>query len=197
MPPTAPAAGTPPVDAIADAQPDDPHISLDIDVVHDGGDWTSLADADGRIRAAAAALAAELELSSGEICVALSSDTQVAELNATYRGKPAPTNVLSFPAVALVPVDGEPRFLGDVVLALETMQREAADLGIPLAHHLQHLAVHGMLHLLGYDHHTDEEAEAMESLEVRILARLGIPDPYAAAEGAAPSPEHLSRRPKP
>jgi probable rRNA maturation factor len=67
------------------------------------------------------------------------------------------------------------------VLALETMQREAAELKLPLEHHMQHLAVHGILHLLGYDHETDDEAQAMESLEIRILARLDIPDPYAAA----------------
>jgi probable rRNA maturation factor len=195
MPPIAPATGAPPVDAIGDAPGDDPPISLDIDVVHDGGDWTSVADAERLVRAAAAALAAETGLSSGEICVALSADAEVAELNATYRGKPAATNVLSFPAVPLVPVDGEPRFLGDVVLALETMQREAADLGLAVAHHLQHLVVHGMLHLLGYDHQTDAEAEAMEALEVRILARLGIADPYAAAaEGPIDSPEAVNPR---
>ena len=187
MPPIAPASGAP-VDAFADAQADDPPISLDIDVVEDGGDWSSVAGADGLVRTAARALAAELGLASGEVCVALSSDAQVAELNGAYRGKPAPTNVLSFPSTGLLPVDGEPRFLGDVILALETLQREAADLGLPLQHHMQHLVVHGMLHLLGYDHQTDADAEAMEGLEVRVLARLGIADPYAA-DGAAPPPE--------
>jgi probable rRNA maturation factor len=182
MPPNAPVASAPPVIGTDDAQADaDPPLSLDIDVVLEAGDWNAVDAADALVRAAAAALATELGISSGEICVALSDDAQVAELNASYRGKAAPTNVLSFPAVPLLPVDGEPRFLGDVVLALETMQHEAADLKLPLAHHMQHLVVHGLLHLLGYDHQTDEDAEIMESLEVRILSRLDIADPYSAA----------------
>ncbi len=182
MSPVAPVTNAPPANGTDDAQADaDPPISLDIDVVHEDGDWAAVAGADALVRAAAAALAAELGPIEGEVCVALSSDAQVAELNGSYRGKPAPTNVLSFPAVPMLPVDGEPRFLGDIVLALETMRREAAELKLPLEHHMQHLAVHGILHLLGYDHETDDEAQAMESLEIRILARLGIPDPYAAA----------------
>ncbi len=116
-----------------------------------------------------------------EACVALSSDAEVARLNATYRGKQAATNVLSFPAGPAPAGGGDVRLLGDLVLAAETVTREAAELGLPLEHHLQHLVVHGLLHLLGYDHEMDEEAETMEALEVRILARLGIDDPYAAA----------------
>lgn len=194
MPPNAPVTSAPPVNGTDDAQADaDPPLSLDIDVVHEGGDWDLVAGADALVREAVRALAAEVALSSGEVCVALSNDAQVAELNASYRGKAAPTNVLSFPAVPMLPVEGEPRFLGDVVLALETMQREAADLELPLAHHMQHLVVHGLLHLLGYDHETDEEAQAMECLEVRILARLGIADPYAAAERIDPL-DHASHR---
>ena len=182
MSPVTPVTNAPPANGTDDAQADaDPPISLDIDVVHEDGDWAAVAGADALVRAAAAALAAELAPIKGEVCIALSSDAQVAELNGSYRGKPAPTNVLSFPAVPMLPVDGEPRFLGDIVLALETMQREAAELKLPLEHHMQHLAVHGILHLLGYDHETDDEAQAMESLEIRVLARLGIPDPYAAA----------------
>ncbi len=160
---------------------DDPHLSLDIDVVHDGGDWGSVAGAEELVRAAAVAVARELAISRAEICVALSNDEQVAELNGSYRGKLKPTNVLSFPAVPMLPVEGEPRFLGDIVLAFETLQREADDLGVPLAHHMQHLVVHGILHLVGYDHQTDEQAKEMESLEVRILADLGVADPYAGA----------------
>ena len=160
---------------------DDPRRSLDIDVVLDGGDWDAVADAVGLVRTAATAAAGALSISHAEVCVALSSDEQVAELNGSYRGKFKATNVLSFPAVPMLPVDGEPRFLGDIVLALETLQREADDLGVPLAHHMQHLVVHGLLHLVGYDHQTDEEAKEMESLEVRILSGLGVADPYAAA----------------
>jgi len=183
MPHISPGTGAPIVDGSDDAQSDsDPPISLTIDVVHDGGDWEKVAGVDDLVREAAAALAGVLALSGGEVCLALSNDAQVAELNASYRGKSAPTNVLSFPAVPMLPVEGEPRFLGDIVLALEILEREAADLRIPLAHHLQHLVVHGLLHLLGYDHQTDEEALEMEGLEVRVLARLGIADPYVGGE---------------
>jgi probable rRNA maturation factor len=173
----------------------EPPLSLDIDVVHDGGDWAAVAGADDLVRVAATAVAAELDLARSEVCVALSNDVQVAELNKSYRGKAAPTNVLSFPAGPTIPIDeDEARFLGDVVLALETLQREAGDLGLPVEHHMQHLVVHGLLHLLGYDHGTDVEAQAMEGLEVRILKRLGIADPYAAAGEPINPPEHLSQR---
>jgi probable rRNA maturation factor len=196
MPHTVPATIAPAVgsgDAPAGADPEPP-LSLDIDVVHEGGDWSAVAGADDLVRAAAAALAAELDLAASEACVALSSDEQVAKLNKSYRGKAAPTNVLSFPAGPTIPIDeNEARFLGDVVLALETLQREAGDLGLPIEHHMQHLLVHGLLHLFGYDHEMDEEARAMESLEVRILKRLGIADPYAAAGKPINLPEHTSR----
>jgi len=185
MPPYAPESGTPPVTGPDDAPADDPPIGLYIDVVHEDGGWECLPAAETLVRETAAALAVELDIASGEVCLALSTDALVAELNGSYRGKPMPTNVLSFPAVPMLPAEGEPRFFGDIVLALETLQREAADLGLPLSHHMQHLVVHGLLHLLGYDHQTDEEAQEMEGLEVRILARLGIADPYAAAGDAA------------
>lgn len=168
-------------DARASAEVEPP-IGLAIDVVHEAGDWTPLDAVADAMRAAAGALAAELKISASEACVALSSDAEVERLNATYRGKEAPTNVLSFPAGPdHSPAPGDVRFLGDLVLARETLSREAAELGLPIEHHLQHLVVHGLLHLLGYDHETDDEAEAMEAAEVRILARLGITDPYAAA----------------
>ena len=104
----------------------------------------------------------------------------VRGLNATYRGKDAPTNVLSFPFQT--PPGGVPEdapYLGDVMLAAETIGREAAEGGIAPTAHLQHLVVHGLLHLLGFDHTTDVEAEQMERIEVEILATLGIADPYA------------------
>jgi len=172
------------VPLLADAEPP---IGLSIDLVHEAGDWGSLEPVSDAVQAAAGALAAELGTTASEACVALSSDAEVERLNAAYRGKPAPTNVLSFPAgpalptSAEAPLAGQVRFLGDLVLAAETVSREAADLGVPLAHHLQHLVVHGLLHLLGYDHQSDDEAEVMEALEVRILAHLGIANPYAAA----------------
>ena len=99
-------------------------------------------------------------------------------LNARFRGIDRPTNVLSFPA-AEPGRPGKARALGDIALAFETLEREAAELAIPLADHYRHLIAHGFLHLIGYDHETDTEAERMEALETRILARLGAADPYA------------------
>ena len=110
----------------------------------------------------------------------LADDGMVRQLNATYRGKDAATNVLSFPFQA--PPGGMPQdmpYLGDVVLAAETVLLEAAERGIAPTAHLQHLVVHGLLHLLGFDHDTDAEAERMEHLEAQILATLGIANPYA------------------
>ncbi|WP_425086494.1 rRNA maturation RNase YbeY [Zavarzinia compransoris] len=117
-----------------------------------------------------------------EIDLCLSSDEAVQQLNRDWRGKDKPTNVLSFPGLeggiaASLPAEA-PRPLGDIVLALETCQREAVEQDKSLAHHVQHLVVHGVLHLLGYDHESDAEAKAMEALEVSVLAGLGVPDPY-------------------
>src|SRR5271166_1456724 len=112
------------------------------------------------------------------VSLCLSDDAGVRELNARWRGIDKPTNVLSFPT-AQRRVDSTPPMLGDIALAYETMAREAETSGIALAAHYRHLVAHGFLHLLGYDHRTDEEAERMEALEQRILARLGVADPYA------------------
>jgi len=143
----------------------------------------------GRSRCAALAGAA----GPVEIDLCLSDDAAVRALNRDYRGKDKPTNVLSFPglegAVAgLLPPEA-PRPLGDIVLAYETCAKEAQDQGKSLGDHVQHLVVHGVLHLLGYDHEEEAEAAEMETLEVRILAGLGIADPYAA--GDAPGAEAL------
>ena len=107
------------------------------------------------------------------LVVLLTDDAAVRDLNARFRGKDAPTNVLSFPA----PANPEGH-LGDVALAFGVCTREAAEQGKALGRHLQHLVVHGVLHLLGYDHMSDDEAEAMEGLERIVLAGLGAPDPY-------------------
>ncbi|WP_346764262.1 rRNA maturation RNase YbeY [Caulobacter sp. SLTY] len=104
----------------------------------------------------------------------LTGDNEVADLNTRFRHKPGPTNVLSFPA----PPNPE-NHLGDIALAYGVCAREAAAQGKTLADHLRHLTVHGVLHLAGYDHQTDDEAEAMEALERRVLADLGVADPYA------------------
>ncbi|MBE7218084.1 MAG: rRNA maturation RNase YbeY [Caulobacteraceae bacterium] len=111
-----------------------------------------------------------------EVIVLLADDAAVRDLNARFRGKDAATNVLSFPAAP----SAAPH-LGDVALASGVCAREAAAQGKPLAHHLQHLVVHGVLHLLSFDHETDVEAEEMEALERTVLAGLGVPDPYRAA----------------
>jgi probable rRNA maturation factor len=123
------------------------------------------------IQAATAALAKGVGIS--EITVLLTDDAAVQDLNARFRGKDRPTNVLSFPA----PETARPH-LGDVALAYGVCAAEAADQGKTLAAHLAHLTAHGVLHLIGYDHETEAEAEAMEGLERAILAGLGLPDPY-------------------
>lgn len=110
----------------------------------------------------------------GGVIVLLADDAAVAELNQRFRDKAGPTNVLSFPA-AENPED----HIGDIVLARGVCALEAAEQGKPLAHHLQHLVAHGVLHLVGYDHQMETEAEEMEALERRILAGLDVPDPYA------------------
>jgi probable rRNA maturation factor len=114
----------------------------------------------------------------GELAILLCDDGAMRELNSRWRGKPEPTNVLSFPAA---PGAGA---LGDIAIAYETTAREAEAAGKPFADHLAHLAVHGFLHLLGYDHQSEGDAGAMERLETLILARLGIADPYAPGDTA-------------
>lgn len=156
----------------------------------DRTDWTQLTQ-----RAVAAAFAqtphAELrtEPVAIEISVKFSDNAEVQALNATYRGKDAPTNVLSFPMVqpdlleSLNMGDDGEVLLGDIILAKETCEREAEEKKISFADHATHLIVHGTLHLLGYDHMVDHEAEAMEAIETRALAALGIANPYAEPTG--------------
>lgn len=112
-----------------------------------------------------------------ELSILLTDDAEQRELNQQWRGKDASTNVLSFPQIEpFGPVVG---LLGDITLARETLIREAEDQGVTFEDHFTHLVVHGFLHILGYDHLTDDEATAMEGLETAILATLGIADPYA------------------
>jgi probable rRNA maturation factor len=112
--------------------------------------------------------------------ITLADDDAQQALNRTWRGKDAPTNVLAFAATdpSLSVPAGAPLLLGDVVLAFETVRREAAEQDKPFADHLRHLVVHGVLHLLGYDHQDAAEAAAMEAREIAILAELGVPNPY-------------------
>jgi len=118
-----------------------------------------------------------------ELSLVLGGDPLVRSLNRRWRGRDQATNVLSFPAGSEAGGEG-PLLLGDVVLAYETVAREAETQGKTLAAHLSHLVAHGVLHLLGFDHESDAEARRMEGLERRILARLGMGDPYRAREAA-------------
>ncbi len=159
-------------------------MDLDISIESpwpDATDWADLAE-----RAAAATAQVAPELANGRLSASLlfADDAEVHVLNREWRAKDKPTNVLSFPMLEredllALAADGPPELLGDIALALETCAREAADKGVPLDHHAAHLIVHGLLHLAGHDHvDSDEQAEAMEALETRILAKLGIADPY-------------------
>ena len=151
-----------------------------IDLEIEEAAWSSvLPDAEVLIIQAAEAALGVTTCRKGEgLTVLLADDATVRDLNARFRGKDYATNVLSFPA----PPNPE-RHLGDIALAYGVCAREAGEQGKPLAHHLQHLVAHGVLHLLGYDHETDPDAEAMEGIERQILAGLGVPDPYAAEQG--------------
>lgn len=150
--------------------------------------WNSEPDADAVIQRAVAVAAemADADTADTELAVMLTDDAGIRTLNSNWRGIDKPTNVLSFPALrpptGVSGADDIPPMLGDIAIAYETARREADDEQKPFDHHLSHLTVHGFLHLVGYDHETDDEAEAMEALEIEILAQLGIPDPYADRE---------------
>jgi len=154
---------------------------LTADIVITADCWRAEPAAEAIVQRAivAAAGAASEQADRGELAVMLTDDDGIRTLNHDWRGIDKPTNVLSFPAVALPGRGGEPRALGDIAIAYETTRREAETENKPFGHHLSHLAIHGFLHLIGYDHETDDDAETMEQLERNILARLGIPDPYA------------------
>lgn len=163
-------------------------VPLQIEFRCEDDSWQAVPDAEAMIEQAL-----RLAWSSGagdegvaypaEVSVLLAGDTTLQALNREWRGKDRPTNVLSFPGPDM-PIPSEDgtfvSHLGDLAMSYQTLAREADAEGKSLAQHLQHLAVHGMLHLQGHDHETEEEAEEMEALERTLLARLGIPDPYAA-----------------
>jgi probable rRNA maturation factor len=156
----------------------DPAIEVEVE----DAAWNAVSDVEAVVTRAAVAAVAALILLRGEaaeedqsVTVLLTDDETVADLNQRFRHKAGPTNVLSFPA----PPNPE-GLMGDIALAHGVCAREAAEQGKALADHLRHLTVHGVLHLAGYDHQTDDEAEAMEDLERRVLAALGVSDPYAA-----------------
>jgi len=124
-----------------------------------------------------------------EVSLALADDETIRALNRDYRHKDSPTNVLAFPAPPNLMPEG-PRLLGDIILAFETVSAEAEAQSKSLSNHLQHLVVHGLLHLLDFDHGTDEDASKMEQLEKQILQQLDVPDPY---EQQAPEMMEMSR----
>jgi probable rRNA maturation factor len=149
--------------------------------------WQTEPEAEAVIHRAieVAAEIADADIGEAELAVMLTDDSGIRTLNNNWRHIDKPTNVLSFPALqptGSVGPDEAPRMLGDIAIAYETTRKEADDEQKPFDHHLSHLAVHGFLHLVGYDHEKDDDAEAMEALEREILAQLGIPDPYADRE---------------
>lgn len=157
--------------------------SIAIEIAAESDLWQDLEAIEARMSQSVAASIAVAKLKhapGAELSIVLTDDASIREINAEWRKMDKPTNVLSFPqaegkAVATTPM------LGDIILAHETIAREAEEAGKSFEDHLSHLTVHGLLHLFGYDHLTDAEAEVMEALEVRILATLGIDNPYADA----------------
>ena len=168
-------------------------MMLEIAIEADG-EWDSSSGWEALVRRAAESAIAESafpQLTTSargvELSIKLTSDNEVKALNAQWRGKDKPTNVLSFPQLEPDEIDtvrgeGPELMLGDLVLAHGVCAREAEEKAIPLEDHAAHLVVHGTLHLLGYDHGDDKDAEDMEQREVRALARLGIANPYADDE---------------
>ncbi len=153
-------------------------MPLDIDIILEAPAWESVANLEALARSAAHAAieGADAEVADSEtLSILFCDDARIQFLNRDFRGFDKPTNVLSFPAPDVPGV----QCLGDIAIAWETVARETEDEGKSLADHVSHLIVHGVLHLLGYDHESDEEAEEMEALERLVLERLGIDDPYA------------------
>jgi probable rRNA maturation factor len=157
------------------------HAAIAIDLTVEAGTWPPESElarlARRAVDAVMASIGATREVAS-ELSLVFTDDARVKVLNGGWRGQDKPTNVLSFPAFPHGRRGAVPPMLGDVVLAAETVAAEARAEGKPLDHHIVHLIVHGVLHLIGYDHETDAEAEEMEETERRILAGLDIPDPY-------------------
>jgi probable rRNA maturation factor len=148
-----------------------------IDIVVESDLWSAHPDVEATVRRAIDAAAAAAG-SGGDVAVMLTDDAVMRQMNAQWRGIDKPTNVLSFPATESFAVAGD-LHLGDIAIAYETVAAESAAENKAFADHLAHLAVHGYLHLAGFDHETDAEAVRMEHLETRILSGLGIADPYA------------------
>lgn len=156
-------------------------LAVDIAVEADGWEAVPALEALAR-RAIATALAEARPGQDAAVSLLFCDDAAIRRLNADWRGQDKPTNVLSFPAAGGASMPGGPPMLGDIAIAWGTTRREADQEGKALEAHLTHLLVHGLLHLLGHDHETDNEADAMERLERRVLDRLGVADPYAGSD---------------
>ena len=152
---------------------------VEIDVIVRSARWRKRPTAKTIVKRAVLAAAEAVSTPSTELAIVLTDNSAIQTLNRDWRGKNAPTNVLSFPAAAPGKSRSAPPYIGDIVIAYQTVAREAVAEGKPFNHHLAHLAVHGFLHLLGYDHENDRDAQKMERLERKILKRLAVPDPYA------------------
>lgn len=161
-----------------------PAISLAL--AHEAGEWGNLAVMEGLAASALDAAVQDLAQREAqpfpdnppEVSLVLADDAMMAEINSQWRNQSKPTNVLSFPAYPLVPGGQPGPMLGDIILARETIEREAIELDKPVGEHVTHLIVHGFLHLFGYDHIENIDAEQMEAIETRILISLGLSDPY-------------------
>jgi probable rRNA maturation factor len=168
-----------------------PQAAPRLDIIVDSPLWKAQRGVRAVLQRAIAEAAAMAATTGGELAIVLTDDSAIRALNRDWRGKDQPTNVLSFPAPDDVPARragaprGRVRLLGDIVIAYETMVREALAERRPFRHHLAHLAVHGFLHLVGHDHEAEAEADAMEALEIAVLTRLAVPNPYVPrdAEG--------------
>ena len=152
---------------------------VQIDVIVRSARWRKRPTAKTIVKKAVLAAADTVSTPRAELAIVLSDDSAIRTLNRDWRGKNAATNVLSFPAARPGKARSASPYIGDVIIAYQTVAREAVAEGKPFNHHLAHLAVHGFLHLLGYDHENDRDAQKMERLERKILKRLAVPDPYA------------------
>jgi len=157
-------------------------VSVTIEIATESAAWEKLPGAEIAVRRAVGAALGDARIEAGEIGIVLADDARIQALNKNFRGADMATNVLAFPAPKSPGHGAAP--IGDIVLAYETMAREAEAEGKAALHHLMHLAVHGALHLVGFDHVEDAEAEGMEARERAILATLGVADPYAPRQDA-------------
>lgn len=159
-------------------------MSVSVEVILETPGWSAL-DLEALARRAATEALAHLGVVEAELAILACDDARIADLNGDFRGRARPTNVLSWPAEergaaregAVPAPPGDPE-LGDIAIAWQTCSAEARAAGLPLSDHVTHLIVHAVLHLLGYDHVRDGDAALMERLEVEILGKMGLPDPY-------------------